>query len=1505
MGITPCTDNDINILDNMIAARIKKAEGLSISASTALTREDEEAQGLGCTSLKVDYATTNAHLLQRGLNSEGRMGVTTRALLDKQISLFGHCKTATWQQAKYCMRVRQLSLATESDLTLVKDKIPQYTSQPAIMSALRRLNPYGEGSTPCHIPCTFLQPLFTLGIQHLGDLLEANGTHIINGNTLKLKYGRRVRGSHIASLNRLARLLNSGPGRDFDMTECLRRHDTTLTTPHSDRRIHPGNAIVTAMAPPSGAPDTIPFPTTRPAQDLIEAYLTRTTRQHRPQPTPQQPQENHEEDSPREGTKRHRFHRDPVLHRTRPKKQRRCRTCRKQTCICDHPHPSLRKDTTSLDQPLNPALQHSHCPCTTHTYKEEKAAHLNNNPAPGYENCPAAVVMQQMFGSCQTILRITGWRLATNNDIARDRKGKRRHDTDLITQSQFQVQWAPTRMERWALKYHAEAGYHPSGPPISCAREDMVDEEATCEVCWSADSIEHKRDADNHDDMLTCDSCNKIFHVACLGKPRGWRCTTEEWKCPPCMTTPPPADDIVMVNWQSSWEEGGNLAKSDAAKAMIEDYIRKQRDQPAPKKPRPAPDADMTNLQKQGQQGAPAWRSSMGSALRQKIKILHEPVDPMLDIQPTGEYRIEIKNVQIMQGAVNMHASLHALPALTNREAAVVYAPDGRALGAITVERLRILRQAYLLARASGKHQIPGGVQTFEAEVAALLIRYRSSIKARTLGDAWSAPPQFADPPHTRIINKIRNASPLCIPYANTIYWSKHERDGVFNASKGQPLSMQWRGFSSVLCPPDAAEQEKYVRWALLSTADAQPTATLLLLPHKARMQGGSKGYNRWVEAHPEHCHKLAEVRGTLPFSTDLIMTRGLPYASSPRLTHMDVLIVWNDAAKEALQPDMEEWANNLHPRAPTPPPNHQTVRIPTAARSRNPHPPPLAPHHTFRKALTERHLVLNLAPPPDVEESIRRLRVNTSPPMYNWKEISYTDGSCRKDDEGRMRIGAAVYTPQPREGQPQCCLIDPAGAGATHAINRAELAGVWGSIHNGDHITATDSATTLRQIQKAILHPNDLKFHKYRDALELILKEVQEHPAPTITLLKVKAHSSLPGNEMADRGAKQAATSEAHDLTFPADPTPGYLKGGYWFVHEKALHLATVTEDPTMAEQTELEENGAGGSHKRPNKRQRATEITNMQGSLRAHMHRLHRLGKANQDSIYYRAWQSITPLIKPDLNNRIHKSLEYRVRHNVNRYRFGILWSAKLAYRNGDAHTPACPLCGGMDGSNHIAGGCQHDEMRRMYQETHNTLGRIILKATAKGNLGNNIACADLGSADKCKEDGAPVIQHRTVPPDMLPLPQGATPEETQKHTEVIRKLSRPDMLLTFQHQDTRRKSAIIVDLKTCSDTQPAMQLEKCFTQHHTLAERLRQSGYDVRTLPILVGHSGTIYTQHTLMSLETLGISKLKAEKCAHKLGTTACRLLDSIIRTRQRLVFAHQSSSANMNRPPRPP
>ena len=303
--------------------------------------------------------------------------------------------------------------------------------------------------------------------------------------------------------------------------------------------------------------------------------------------------------------------------------------------------------------------------------------------------------------------------------------------------------------------------------------------------------------------------------------------------------------------------------------------------------------------------------------------------------------------------------------------------------------------------------------------------------------------------------------------------------------------------------------------------------------------------------------------------------------------------------------------------------------------------------------------------------------------------------------------------------------------------------------------------------------------------------------------------------------------------------------------------------------------------------------------------MHRAHRLGKANHDSIYYQAWQSIIPLTDPKLNHRILTTLKHRVRQNVNKYRAGVLWNAKLAHRSGYAPTPACPLCGGLDGGNHIAGGCGHEEMRRLYQEAHNTLGRIILKATAKGSMGNNVVGADLGTAEKCRHDGAPVVKHRGIPPQLLPCPPKATIAEAKLHADKLSKLSRPDIFITSTHPESGRRMAMIVDLKTCSDTQPSTQLEKCITQHSLLANTLRGAGFaDVRTLPILVGHSGTIYTQHTLMSLEALGIDKHKAEKCAIKLGTTACNLLDSIIRTRRRLEFV-TATTKPCNRPPRPP
>ena len=50
----------------------------------------------------------------------------------------------------------------------------------------------------------------------------------------------------------------------------------------------------------------------------------------------------------------------------------------------------------------------------------------------------------------------------------------------------------------------------------------------------------------------------------------------------------------------------------------------------------------------------------------------------------------------------------------------------------------------------------------------------------------------------------------------------------------------------------------------------------------------------------------------------------------------------------------------------------------------------------------------------------------------------------------------------------------------------------------------------------------------------------------------------------------------------------------------------------------------------------------------------------------------------------------------------------------------------------------------------------------------------------------------------------------------------------------------------------------------------DHLRAAGYNVE---LLIGHSGTIYTSHTLDNMKQLGISTFHARKCALKMHVDA--------------------------------
>jgi hypothetical protein len=148
--------------------------------------------------------------------------------------------------------------------------------------------------------------------------------------------------------------------------------------------------------------------------------------------------------------------------------------------------------------------------------------------------------------------------------------------------------------------------------------------------------------------------------------------------------------------------------------------------------------------------------------------------------------------------------------------------------------------------------------------------------------------------------------------------------------------------------------------------------------------------------------------------------------------------------------------------------------------------------------------------------------------------------------------------------------------------------------------------------------------------------------------------------------------------------------------------------------------------------------------------------------------------------------------------KYRYGQLWNNKLAlwYKFSDTDNAHHQT----DGGGHIASGCQDPIMKRMYTERHNKAG-ILLDAIYNGARGSDICMADVGSQQRCEDDGRPTSASTTCPPRCSPQAD----QGTEEHARWLR-TKRPDIMLcnTQGHsQEDRARDICIVELKTCQDT------------------------------------------------------------------------------------------------------
>ncbi|KAJ9528820.1 hypothetical protein QJQ45_000063 [Haematococcus lacustris] len=199
---------------------------------------------------------------------------------------------------------------------------------------------------------------------------------------------------------------------------------------------------------------------------------------------------------------------------------------------------------------------------------------------------------------------------------------------------------------------------------------------------------------------------------------------------------------------------------------------------------------------------------------------------------------------------------------------------------------------------------------------------------------------------------------------------------------------------------------------------------------------------------------------------------------------------------------------------------------------------------------------------------------------INEWATLAYTDGSCIKASGAHpTRVGAGVYIPE-NNVRVTVAMDDP----ESNTINKAELTAIHAALTAGVKRIATDSLCSIYQIRRALANPMSLITHRHNDILTAIATLITDSPV-TIHFYKAALHP-----ELANTPAYRPTTRK-----------------------ETNTWLSSEADGDTPA------------------------PLPDCRQSVRAHMHRKHSLGLANQDSIYYQMSQEITKAAAKGAGERV----------------------------------------------------------------------------------------------------------------------------------------------------------------------------------------------------------------------------------------------------------------------------
>ncbi|KAJ9532198.1 hypothetical protein QJQ45_003901 [Haematococcus lacustris] len=584
----PCTPGDLELYDRSINQCVKLKLRLPLGTPNAIIREDAGKLGIGISSTAQEYHARNTTALTHSLQStDVAHAHISRSMLHKQITWLSTQASTQGHRIltllHHTLRARQLVYASISGLSATEEGLPLYHEE---CQTLGRLITQASSSQAHDVVSASITCLKSLGITHASELSCKGNTHIITGNMLTSKYGKKVKQKHIIALNKLAAMAAQPSCPDATATRAIRdSRNTSLDLPPDQRKITPWAAGLTELAPTPAVPDT------RARYMDMKAYAV----MHATQPATAD-----------------RAAAAPAVHeaiRTSSRLLKREQRATKSAPTKPNPPKAGTKrnnegrQTQTIPQDIVrivgldlPGLS---------SWKVDKACRCKSKNL--------GCILGAMYGHQEAITSIDGWQWDGINK-----------------ENYYKVHWKPTVIDRWALPLCAEEGYTPTH--IETISREEAKEVCTCELCWLP-----------RGDSPTCHNCKRAYHPACLDEAHlSGHKEPGYWLCPICKfgsndfkTTMRQSahSDLIRVHWHPTLEPAPLITAHLDYMAKRNDYDEENRQIQEARHARP--DAHLPAHTRQGLPDPHTWLPRCNN-LHSKATFHTYPINPQTDIVGTG-----------------------------------------------------------------------------------------------------------------------------------------------------------------------------------------------------------------------------------------------------------------------------------------------------------------------------------------------------------------------------------------------------------------------------------------------------------------------------------------------------------------------------------------------------------------------------------------------------------------------------------------------------------------------------------------------------------------------------------------------------------------------------------------------------------------------------------------------------------------------------------------------------